>query len=121
MSAASVFENRSYDPKLGWDKLISVTFGTFPTYNEFESAFNTVCANGLFSFENDSFIGSDKLTCKQLWNEIIDIFETTEDSDITDNEREQAQSWCSSVMGILGWEWVLYVRHSIPNTQHGTR
>jgi hypothetical protein len=57
----------TYDPKVGWSSLTSVTGGTMPTYDEFSDRFYTVCADNLFSLGNDN--------------------------------------WCSSVLGILGWEW----------------
>ena len=103
-----------YDPKVGWSRLISVTGGNLPTYESFCEKFETVCPKGTFRFTNDDRVGNSKLTCDQLWEELtlaVSVWCGDTECDVDDVDREEAYNWCSSVLGILGWEWVLYVRH----------
>ena len=99
----------TYDPKVGWSKLISVTGGTFPTWEEFEAHFNTVCADSdnLMNFSNDEFVGTDKLTSEELWSLLGEVWDNHTQDDISEEAWGLAYSWCSDVMDILGWEWVL--------------
>jgi hypothetical protein len=107
----------TYDPKVGWSSLTSVTGGTMPTYDEFSDRFYTVCADSdnLFAFGNDKRVGTDKLRCSDLWDELNKayrewVYDDTPDDGESDTPGWVAYNWCSSVLGILGWEWVLHVR-----------
>ncbi len=94
-----------YDPKVGWSKLIPIAFGTFPTFEQFECAFNIVCAdsNGLFRFENDPNVGTDELCAQELWHKVQEIYYFKENFD---RDKEKDELWCSGVLGILGWKCV---------------
>lgn len=101
----------TYDPKVGWSRLVSVAGGTFPTYEEFIARFYTVCAesDNLFHFEDDSVVGTCDLTCEQLWLLLTDMYSNHVHEDNSQEacaRWEHTYSWCSSVLGILGWEWM---------------
>lgn len=100
----------TYDPKVGWSRMIDVTGGTFPRWEEFEARFNAVCANSnnLLSFGNDPFVGTDNLTCEQLWEILHEVWNNSESLDPETQMPgiDEAYNWCSTVLGILGWNWV---------------
>lgn len=86
-----------------WENHVCVTFGTFPTHEQFEAAFNTVCADSdyRFAFGNDPYVGTCKLTCSELWDVLHRVWGRS--LVLTD---ERAESWVSDTLCILGWEWV---------------
>lgn len=97
---------RTYEPKVGWSRLISVTGGTFPDYDDYLEAFDVVCSDtNRFEFGNDKFVGTCSLTAGELWDELHTVWETRSDGE-NDEEWERDYSWCSDVLGKLGWEWI---------------
>ncbi len=95
----------------------SMTYGTLPTREQFDEAFDRECPEGTFSFGNDPYVGNDKLTASQLWREIATQYATCEDGEHFEEcpgdgdcqghcPCEEAGSWCSAVLGILGFEWI---------------
>lgn len=98
----------------------SMSYGVMPYLADFNRAFGAVCSDtGKFEFGNDPFIGNDALNASELWRELETQLETWEagehrdgcpgDGECDGSDRcpsEQAGSWCSSVLGILGFEWI---------------
>lgn len=97
----------------------SMTYAVMPTREDFDRAFDAVCPDGWFKFGNDPFVGFDSLNASELWRELetqLATWETGEHRDgcpgagecdgSDDCPSEQAGSWCSSVLGILGFEWI---------------
>lgn len=72
--------------------MISKTAGFLPTKEEF---FELVGDEG-FKFGNDPFEGNENLNAKELWDRIIER--------INGNDKEM--DWVSSVLYVLGIEWV---------------
>lgn len=101
---SNVLITPTYEPKVGWSRLTRVTGGTMPSFEDFEGRFDVVCPNGLFPFTNDKRVGDESLTVYELWDELHTVWETRNNGKKGDFER--AYSWCSDVLGILGWEWV---------------
>lgn len=97
----------------------SMTGGIMPTREDFDRAFDAVCSDtGKFEFGNDPFIGNDALNASELWRELNTQLATHNEGE-HDPEcpgdgscpgegcpSEDAGSWCSSVLGILGFEWI---------------
>ena len=97
----------------GEDTHTSMSYGQLPDREAFEAAFDARCPDGTFSFGNDPFVGNDALTSAQLWRELETQLVTSETGECPDGpacngdcEAEEAGSWCSSVLGILGFEWI---------------
>lgn len=97
----------------------SMTYGEMPYLADFNRAFDACCPDGDFAFGNDAFVGTDKLNRSQLWNELSAQLATWEEGEHRDGcpgdgecdgsdrcPSEQAGSWCSSVLGHLGFEWI---------------
>lgn len=96
----------------------SMTYGVMPDRDLFTRAFEARCPEGTFSFGNDPYVGTDELTCQQLWDELTSQHMTWEAGEHADGcpgdgscggdgcPCEDAGSWCSSVLGILGFEWI---------------
>lgn len=97
----------------------SMSYGVMPYLADFNRAFEAYCPDGTFSFGNDPFIGNDALNAAELWRELntqLATFEAGEHSDECPGDGEcnggdecpsaQAGSWLSSVLGILGFEWL---------------
>ncbi len=101
----------TYDPKVGWNKLTEMTFGTIPKYEDFSERFKVVCPEGKFSFKNDSRVGNWKHDCEGLWDEIrIACQEFCSDhddwKDLGSDEGEAAGLWCKEVLSQFGYEWI---------------
>lgn len=96
----------------------TMTYGTLPELEDFSLVFDAYCPYGKCAFENDPYVGNDALTESQLWRELQTQHATWEAGEhASDCEGdgscrgegcpcEDAGSWCSSVLGILGFEWV---------------
>jgi len=88
----------------------SMSYGVMPSKDDFEAAFEAKCPNGKFAFGNDKIVGTDKLTCTQLWDELQkqrnrwENFPDDEDDD--GSKGDQAGDWCSCVLSVLGFEWI---------------
>lgn len=78
----------------------SMTYGKLPSQSEFEKAFDEEVDGDTFDFRNDPRVGTDKLTSRELWKELKDAVSEYEDGD------DEAGDWASSVMEVLGFEWI---------------
>ena len=97
---------------------VSMTFGVMPSLEAFEAAFDRECPDGTFAFGNDPYVGYDNLSCSQLWRELQTQLATHDAGEHAPHcpgdgscrgdgcPCEDAGSWCSSVLGILGFEWI---------------
>lgn len=96
----------------------SMSFGVMPPREDFEAAFDRECPDGTFSFGNDPCVGTCELTSSELWAE-LEAQKAAHDagehaSDCAGDGScsgdgcpcEEAGSWCSSVLGILGFAWI---------------
>lgn len=98
----------------------SMSYAVMPLRVDFERAFDAVCADtGKFEFGNDPLVGFDALNASQLWRELKAQLATWEAgehhpdcpgcgecSGTDDCPSEEAGSWCSCVLGVLGFEWI---------------
>lgn len=96
----------------------SMSYGVLPYLADFNAAFDAYCPDGTFAFGNDPRVGTDDLDRAQLMNELRSAHEDWERGEHADGcpgdgscrgdgcPSEDAGSWCSSVLGILGFEWV---------------
>jgi hypothetical protein len=96
----------------------SMSYGILPTQNDFERAFAAFCPEGGFEFGNDPYVGFDTLSESQLWRELNAQLATWEEAEHAEHCEgdgscngdgrpcEDAGSWCSCVLGILGFEWI---------------
>ena len=96
----------------------SMTYGVMPDRDAFEAAFDARCPDGTFSFGNDPYVGNDALNASQLWRELEAQLATHDEGEHKPGcagdgscngdgcPCEDAGSWCSSVLGILGFEWI---------------
>jgi len=94
------------------------SYGVMPDRDLFDRAFDARCPEGTFSFGNDPYVGTDELTASQLWRELETQFATWETGEHAEHcagdgscrgdgcPCEDAGSWCSDVLGILGFEWI---------------
>lgn len=100
----------------------SLTFGTFPSREAFDEAFNAECPKGL-TVENDKLLGTCTLTCEQTWELLHGLTAdlgtcSTGDSlsrihtarewwrDFRNEDAELRYATASAVMGCIGFEWV---------------
>lgn len=98
-----------------------LSYGQMPDRDTFRRAFEARCPEGTFSFGNDPYVGTDALDERQLWRELETQHATWEegehgpecpgDGECTNNggqdcPSEAAGDWCSSVLGLLGFEWI---------------
>ena len=100
----------------GEDTHTSTSYGVMPDRDLFGRAFDARCPDGTFSFGNDPYVGNDTLNERQLWNELQAQFATWEAGEHNDPctcnasgegcPSEDAGSWCSCVLGVLGFEWI---------------
>ena len=100
----------------GEDTHTSMTFGVMPDRELFDRAFDARCPDGTFSFGNDPYVGNAELSASELWAELEAQHATWEEGEHNDPctcnasgegcPSEDAGSWCSSVLGILGFEWI---------------
>lgn len=95
----------------------SMTFGVLPTREAFDAAFNAYCPDGTFSFGNDPYVGTEKLDASQVWDQLgaqLDTFNEGEHTAQCGGDgscdgscpSDEAGSWCSAVLGQLGFEWI---------------
>lgn len=89
-------------------KTISFTYGYLPSKEVFDAHFNSVVGAGkTFSFGNDKRIGSDHLTCDELWielNQAVAEFKGTAVLPI--QNQDDAGDWASVVLFCLNIEWI---------------
>lgn len=71
-----------------------MTYGTFPSREEFDKHLLEVCQSDNFRFGNDPRVGNSTLDKDELWNELNKAME------------EGDEDWCSCVMSALDFEWV---------------
>lgn len=95
-----------------------MTYGVMPDRDLFDRAFDARCPDGTFSFGNDPHVGNDSLNASQLWRELQAQLATHDAGEHKPGcpgdgscrgdgcPCEDAGSWCSSVLGILGFEWI---------------
>lgn len=87
-------------------------YGILPTREAFAAAFEGSCPKGTFSVRNDSYAGNGDYSESELWEEleiVVSTFDrngTSSEEDSDSEEREEAGSFASAVLGILGFEWV---------------
>jgi len=86
--------------------LFTMTYGTLPTEEQFETAWQAELAKGSlrdwkFAFANDKRMGTCALMQSELWHEVQDAHQ-----DYHEHGDEAAGDWCSAVLGCLGVEWV---------------
>lgn len=96
--------------------MITMTYGTMPSRENFDFALIRENAESGYKFNNDSRVGTCVLTADQLWKELQEaLFQynqgdnwlSTIDYDKDDFElAEVAGNWCSCVLETLGFEWV---------------
>ena len=91
----------------------SMTYGVMPDRDAFDAAFDARCPDGTFSFGNDPYVGNAALNATELWGELEAQLATHDAGGCPNGSAcngecppEQAGSWCSSVLGILGFEWI---------------
>lgn len=102
----------------GEDTHTSTSYGVMPDRDLFGRAFEARCPEGTFAFGNDPYVGNDNLTESQLWAELQAQHATWEKGEHAAEcpgdgsckgdgcPSEDAGSWCSSVLGVLGFEWI---------------
>lgn len=98
-----------------------MSYGQLPDRDLFDRAFDARCPDGTFSFGNDPYVGNDSLNASELWDQLETQHATWEegehgpecpgDGECTNNggqdcPSEAAGDWCSSVLGLLGFEWI---------------
>lgn len=102
----------------GEDTHTSLDYGTLPSSEAFCAAFDARCPDGTFAFGNDPYVGTQALDLDDLWAELEAQHATWEQGEHAPGcpgcgscggegcPCEDAGSWCSSVLGILGFEWI---------------
>jgi hypothetical protein len=87
---------------------ISFTYGYLPSKEVFEAQFDASLGEGsTFAFGNDKRIGTDSLTCDELWielNQAVAEFEGTATLPI--QKQDDAGDWASVVLSCLNIEWI---------------
>lgn len=96
----------------------SLTYGVMPDRELFDLAFDARCPDGTFSFGNDPYVGNDSLNASELWDQLEAQHATWEAGEHAPEcpgdgscrgdgcPCEDAGSWCSAVLGSLGFEWI---------------
>ena len=80
----------------------AMTWGTLPKQEEFLVAFYDACPRGTFRITHGSESSTNlrppagEYTPSALWNELERL----------NGEGEEAESWCSDILGTLGFEWI---------------
>jgi hypothetical protein len=82
------------------NKRETFTFGTLPTFEDFSTRFDEMC-NETFQFTNDKYVGTCKLNVYELWEQLQIMH-----ADWSETCNDEVGSWCSSVLGCLGIEWI---------------
>lgn len=98
-----------------------MTYGTLPTYEEFEAAFDDQCPRGTYNIMLGSSdaqacenfkLGDGRWTCRALYEACQEIVEASQVAPASDEQSEYykaldvAMSLVSGVMITLGFEWV---------------
>ena len=83
-----------------------LTYGVLPSRDVFEERFDQVCPNGKFSFSRDDRVGTCELSSRDLWQEILIAHTVFALTTSEDNLSQDAGSWVSDVLCILGIEWI---------------
>ncbi len=96
----------------------SMSYGVMPYLSDFMRAFDAYCPDGGFEFGNDEYVGTDTLNAAQLMNQLRKQLATHEAGEHREGcpgdgscngdgcPCEDAGSWCSCVLSILGFEWI---------------
>lgn len=98
--------------------LITMNFGTLPTFAEFEEAFDREVPSGEYRItmgrsDADAFegfrLGTDSYRCSELWAGIVEVAEYVgrdypEDEDTARDDT--MMSFVSGILETLGWEWI---------------
>jgi hypothetical protein len=97
------------------------SYGVMPDRDRFGRAFDARCPDGTFDVGNDPFYGNETFTESELWDALQEQLAAWErgehgpecpgDGECTNNggqdcPSEAAGDWCSSVLGVLGFEWI---------------
>lgn len=79
------------------------TYGHLPTRDQFHHCWTLEVTDeecDRFAFRNDPRVGSCKLTEDQVWKELVKAEQEWAEGN------DEAGEWCSSVLSVLGVEWV---------------
>lgn len=86
---------------------LSLTFGVLPSREKFNECWDkTMDGKSTFQFGNDERVGNDALTQDELWDELGRAVSDMTDENSTVHGAEDAGSWASAVLSVLGIEWV---------------
>jgi hypothetical protein len=84
----------------------SMTFGVMPTFEEFETAFQASCPQGVYRLKHgvpkNKPIEEGEYSVSQLWDQINILVTPPWDLE-KDNS---AINWASTIMHTLGFEWI---------------
>lgn len=86
----------------------TMTFGHFPSHEEFEQAFDAECPNG-FRLEHGSpgnAMAAGTYSCNELWEELHEMVLLDQEDRWFGPEDKGPRSWATTVMAALGFEWV---------------
>jgi hypothetical protein len=83
--------------------MISMTFGTMPTYEQFEAQFDELCPD-TYRIRNCKVHGNADYTCRELYAEVKKAVDDSENWDL-DNENSPINV-ASSILYTLGFEWI---------------
>jgi hypothetical protein len=96
-----------------------MSYGNLPKRRDFYVAFEAYIPDGRFKFGNDPFVGNAELTADELFAQLTAQLCTFDEGEHRDEcagdgscdgsddcPSAEAGSWCSSVLGILGFEWI---------------
>jgi hypothetical protein len=93
--------------------MISMTYGELPTFEQYNTAWDYIDAEGelrndLFHFGNDKRLGHASLNKFELWDVLQQANREYEILNAGDSEEdpEVVGDWISSVLSCLGFEWV---------------
>lgn len=84
----------------GGKRRLTITFGNMPERELFSAQFEEVCPEG-FSFSNCKRASAGRMTERELWMAVKSAVRAWED-----RADEEAASWASCVLCVLGIEWV---------------
>lgn len=86
----------------------TMTFGHFPSYEEFEQAFEAECPFG-FRIEHGSpghAVAAGIYSCNELWEELHELVLLDQEDRWFGPEDKGPRAWADSIMARLGFEWV---------------
>lgn len=84
-----------------------LSWGTFPSYEEFVAAFLKECPSGWYEIRHGS-VGKDPrppagdYMCRELWDELYRLWRL---SGFRPDEDDPA-SWVADILWTLGFEWI---------------